>query len=213
MTFLPDPSTLITYSIASVILFITPGPDMSLFLARTMASGRKNGIASVMGANIGCLVHTLLAAFGISALLAASQTAFLVLKIVGAGYLLWLAFDALRNGSSLNVKDVGQQEVTVLGSFLTGIMVNLSNPKVVLFFITFLPQFVSAEDPDATAKMAFLGLYFVLINIPLSVVMILGAEWLVRYLKQKPYVLRLIDYSFAAVFAFFAYKIAMVQTK
>jgi threonine/homoserine/homoserine lactone efflux protein len=211
MTFIPDLSTLLTYSLASILLFITPGPDMSLFLARTMANGRTAGIASVMGANLGCLVHTLLAAFGVSALLAASQTGFLVLKIVGAGYLLWLAIDAVRSGSSLNVKLTEQKPISATNSFLAGVMVNLSNPKVVLFFITFLPQFVTAGDPHITGKMLFLGLYFVLINIPLSVVMILGAEKLVHYLKKKPRVMRGIDFSFAAVFAIFAIKIAMTQ--
>ncbi len=186
---------------------------MSLFLARTMSSGRKAGIASVTGANLGCLIHTLLAAFGVSALLAASQTGFTVLKIVGAGYLLWLAVDAIRNGSSLNVKNDQPRENSVLNSFLTGVMVNLSNPKVVLFFITFLPQFVEASDPHVTGKMLFLGLYFVLINIPLSIVMILGAEKLVHYLKKKPRIMRGIDYSFAAVFAIFAIKIAFTQGK
>ena len=106
MDFLPDTATLITYSAASIALFITPGPDMSLFLTRTMASGRQAGIASVMGANLGCIVHTFLAAFGISALLAASHTGFLILKIVGATYLLWLAVDAIRHGSSLNMGNV-----------------------------------------------------------------------------------------------------------
>jgi threonine/homoserine/homoserine lactone efflux protein len=213
MTFLPDFATLLTYTIASVLLFITPGPDMSLFLARTMASGRKAGIASVTGANIGCLIHTVLAAFGVSALLAASQTGFMILKIVGAGYLLWLAIDAIRNGSSLNVKTSEQKQVSVLNSFMAGIAVNLSNPKVVLFFITFLPQFVQASDPHITGKMLFLGLYFVLINLPFSIVMILGAEKLVHYLKEKPRVMRGIDYSFAGVFAVFALKIAFTQGK
>jgi threonine/homoserine/homoserine lactone efflux protein len=186
---------------------------MSLFLARTIANGRQAGIASVLGANVGCLLHTFLAAFGVSALLAASQTGFLVLKIVGAGYLLWLAVDALRNGSSLNVKLTEQKRVSALNSFFVGVTVNLTNPKVVLFFITFLPQFVDAADPHARSKLLFLGFYFVLINIPLSVVMILGAERLVMYLKARPTVLRTIDYSFAGVFAFFALKIALTQAK
>lgn len=211
MFFLPDSTTLLTYSIASVLLFITPGPDMSLFLSRTMTSGRAAGIASVVGANAGCIVHTLLAAFGVSALIAASQMGFLALKIFGAGYLLWLAFDAIRNGSSLNVKAAEQRQVSTWSSFLMGVTVNLSNPKVVLFFITFLPQFVSAHDPHVAAKLVFLGVYFVVINIPLSVVMILGAERLVNWLKDRPRVLRGIDFSFAGVFAFFALKIAMTQ--
>jgi threonine/homoserine/homoserine lactone efflux protein len=211
MDFLPDLPVLITFSIASLLLFITPGPDMSLFLSRTIAGGRKAGFASCMGANVGCLVHTMLAAFGISALVAASQTGFLVLKIVGAAYLLWLAVDALRNGSSLNVNDALRVTSSPTRIFLTGILVNLTNPKVVLFFITFLPQFVAADDPHMTQKLAFLGVYFVLFNVPLSIVMILGAEKLVGWLRTRPLVMRAIDYSFAGVFAFFAFRIAMTQ--
>ena len=211
MTFLPDTSTLLAYSFASILLFITPGPDMSLFLSRTMASGRNAGVASAMGANVGCVIHTLLAAFGVSALIAASPTGFLILKIVGAAYLLWLAVDAIRHGSSLNVGNVDKKPVTMLSSFLLGISVNMTNPKVVLFFITFLPQFVSAADPHVTAKLLFLGIYFVVINIPLSLLMIFGAEKLVVWLKNKPRVMRAIDYTFASVFAIFALKIAFTQ--
>ncbi len=213
MTFLPDASTLLAYSLASILLFITPGPDMSLFLARTMISGRSAGIASCMGANAGCLVHTFLAAFGISALVAASAMGFLILKIVGAAYLLWLAVDAIRNGSSLNVGAVTEKKVSPMRSFLMGVTVNLTNPKVVLFFITFLPQFVHAGDPHLRARLLFLGLYFVVINIPLSVAMVLGAEKLVVWLKGRPRILRGIDYTFAGVFAFFALKIATTQGK
>jgi threonine/homoserine/homoserine lactone efflux protein len=167
----------------------------------------------MVGTNVGCIVHTLLAAFGVSALIAASQTGFLALKIVGALYLLWLAVDAVRNGSSLNVKTNGQTQATFLNSFILGVTINLANPKVVLFFITFLPQFVSANDPHVTGKLLFLGLYFVVFNIPGAFLMILGAEKLVNWLKARPRVLRGVDYSFAAVFAFFAVKIALTQGK
>jgi threonine/homoserine/homoserine lactone efflux protein len=211
MTFLPDTATLLTYTVASILLFVTPGPDMSLWLSRTIASGRRAGWAAMAGTNIGCVVHTLLAAFGVSALIAASTTAFTVLKIVGAAYLLWLAVDAIRNGSSLNVKTDTAPRTSTLNSFILGVTVNLTNPKVVLFFITFLPQFVSATDPHVTGKLLFLGLFFVLINIPLSVAMIWVAERLVQWLKARPRVLRSIDYSFAGVFAFFALKIAFTQ--
>ena len=111
MTFLPDVSTLLTYSLAATLLFITPGPDMSLSLAKTMAGGRKAGMAAMLGAMAGCGVHTVLSALGLSALLAASVTAFTVLKIVGALYLLWMAFDAVRHGSALSVKEEGRAEI------------------------------------------------------------------------------------------------------
>jgi threonine/homoserine/homoserine lactone efflux protein len=211
--FLPDAATLATYSVACIVLFITPGPDMSLFLARTISGGRRFGLASVLGANLGCCLHTLAAALGLSALLAASTAAFTALKIIGALYLLWLAYDMLRNGSALNVRPDNAAPASVRKTFIAGVLVNITNPKVVLFFITFLPQFVSASDPHASAKLVFLGLYFVVINIPLSIIMILGAERLVVYLRTRPGILRAIDWLFAGVFGFFAAKILATQTR
>src|SRR5918995_2836769 len=162
MTFLPDASVLLTYSLACFVLFITPGPDMSLFLAKTMAGGRQAGLAAMLGAMAGCCVHTLLAALGLSALLAASATAFTILKIVGALYLLWLAADTIRNGSALTLKDENRRDVPAWRTFLLGLGVNLTNPKIVLFFVTFLPQFIDAADPYAKQKLVFLGVYFIL---------------------------------------------------
>src|SRR5919202_891316 len=125
MTFLPEPAVLLAYSVACVVLFITPGPDMSLFLAKTVAGGRQAGIASMLGAQAGCCVHTLLAALGLSALLAASAAAFTALKVVGALYLLWLAIDAIRHGSALNLRGQAREKVSVWRTFLLGIGVNL----------------------------------------------------------------------------------------
>ena len=213
MNFLPSLPVFLAYTGASILLFATPGPDMSLFLSRTVSSGRRAGIASAVGSNMGCVVHTFLVAFGVSALISASATGFLLLKIFGAGYLLWLAVDAIRHGSSLNVKTQGGAATSVVKSFLLGVMVNLTNPKVVIFFITFLPQFIASGDPDARGKLIFFGLYFVALNIPLSVIAVLVAERLVGWLKARPQVLRRIDYTFAGVFALFALKIAFTEGK
>jgi threonine/homoserine/homoserine lactone efflux protein len=213
MTFLPDTSVLLAYSLACFVLFITPGPDMSLFLAKTVAGGRKAGLASMLGAMIGCCVHTLLAALGPSALLAASTTAFTVLKIVGALYLLWMAVEAVRHGSALNLKEEGPQEVSVLRTFLLGVGINLTNPKVVLFFVTFLPQFVQPDDPHAADKLVFLGLYFVAFTAPLGAVMILGADRVIAALRSRPKVMRTIDYTFAGLFSAFALKILAASAR
>jgi threonine/homoserine/homoserine lactone efflux protein len=211
MTFLPDASILLTYSVACFILFITPGPDMSLFLARTLSGGRAHGIASMAGASTGCVVHTLLAALGLSALLAASATAFTALKVIGALYLAWMAWQAIRHGSSLSVKVEGEKPASIWSSFLFGVGINLTNPKVVLFFVTFLPQFVSAADPHAAGKLVFLGLYFVVFSAPLAVLMILTAERFIEYVKARPKLLRGIDYCFAGIFGWFAFKILTTQ--
>ena len=211
MNFIPEPHVLIAYTLASLVLFITPGPDMSLFLARTLSNGTRAGVASSLGSNAGGLVHTALAALGISALVAASTAAFTVLKIIGAGYLLYLAYDALRNGSALNVKAMERRPVSWWRSFAAGFMMDMTNPKVVLFFITFLPQFVAADDPDLRGKLLFLGLWLVAIFTPLSIAMVLVAERFVHWLKTRPRVLRGIDYTFAGVFGYFAVKIALTQ--
>lgn len=213
MTFLPDLATLLTYSLACTLLFITPGPDMSLFLAKTMAGGRKAGMAAMLGAMAGCGVHTLLAALGLSALLAASVTAFTVLKVVGALYLLWMAFDAVRNGSALHVKNEGKVEVSFWKTFLMGVGINLTNPKVVLFFVTFLPQFVDAADPHASDKLMFLGLYFIALTGPMGALMILGADKVIALLRGHPKLMRGIDYSFAGLFSAFALKILTASTR
>jgi threonine/homoserine/homoserine lactone efflux protein len=211
MTFLPDAAVLLAYSLACFVLFITPGPDMSLFLAKTMAGGRRAGLAAMLGAMAGCCVHTLLAALGLSALLAASATAFTMLKIIGALYLLWLAIDAVRHGSALNLREAGPGEVSVRRTFLLGVGVNLTNPKIVLFFVTFLPQFVNADDPHAAEKLVFLGLYFIAFSAPLAALLILGAERVVALLKSRPRVMRAIDYTFAGLFGAFALKILTTQ--
>ena len=213
MTFIPDASTLVAYSIACLVLFITPGPDMSLFLARTMAGGRRLGVASALGANVGCVAHTTLAAIGVSALLAASATGFLVLKIVGALYLLWLAIDAIRNGSALNVREGATVNQSFLRTFLMGVGVNLTNPKVVLFFVTFLPQFVDRADPAAPEKLFFLGVEFIVISIPLMVLTVLLAEQLTALPTRSKWVQRALNYSFAAVFTGFALVILGAQAR
>lgn len=211
LTFLPDSSTLLAYTAACFILFITPGPDMSLCLAKTLSGGRRAGMAAMAGAMAGCCVHTLLAALGISALLAASTTAFTALKIVGALYLLWLAIDAVRRGSALNVQAVATRDESVWRTFLLGMGVNLTNPKVVLFFVTFLPQFVDAGDAHAPGKLVFLGLYFLVFSAPLGVMMILGADRVVQLLRGRPRVMRAIDYMFAGLFGAFAARILTMR--
>lgn len=213
MTFLPDTPTMITYSIACFILFITPGPDMSFFLAKTVQGGRKAGIAAMTGACTGNLVHSLAAAFGLSALIAASATAFTAVKIIGALYLLWMAYDAIRHGSALNLANADQQAPSLRKTFVMGIGINLTNPKVVLFFLTFLPQFIAAGDPHAAGKLFFLGIYAVLFMTPFAVALILVAERFIDMLKRNPKIMRGVDYAFAGVFGFFAVQVLRTQNR
>ena len=134
MTFLPDAATLLAFTVAALVLTFTPGPDMTLFMAKTLTQGKKAGVAAVLGATSGLIIHTILAAIGVSALLAASAAAFTVLKIIGAGYLIWLAWQSIRNGSSLTLEAVEAPEQSFHRVWLQGLGVNIlkSEDRVVL---------------------------------------------------------------------------------
>jgi threonine/homoserine/homoserine lactone efflux protein len=208
---LPSAGTLLAFSGASLLLALTPGPDMTLFLARTLAGGRRLGFAAMFGAVAGLVVHAVLAAVGLSALLAASATAFAALKVVGAAYLLWLAVQALRHGSAIAVDPARVPVQSVWQTFLAGLGINLTNPKIVMFFVTFLPQFVSPGDPHAGARLLVLGLWFIVIGMPTCSLIILGADRFVSRLKSSPGLMRAMDYGVAGVMSAFAVRLLLTQ--
>lgn len=209
--FIPDLSVILAFSAAAVVLIITPGPDMTLFLSKTLSQGRAAGFAAVAGALTGCVVHSILAAVGISALLAASQTGFLVLKICGAAYLIWLGFQAIRHGSALNLDASSGRRGSLFGTFTQAIATNLLNPKIVLFFVTFLPQFITVTDPHATGKLLFLGLYFVALSIPAGIALVMSASAFKRLIKSSPKAMRAFDWIFASIMGGFALRLLTAQ--
>ena len=186
---------------------------MTLFLSRTLSGGWRMGFAAMLGASSGIVVHSLLAGFGLSALLAASVTAFFMLKIIGAGYLLFLAVQALRHGSVLRLAGGVAREQKIWQVWLAGLGINLTNPKIIMFFVTFLPQFVETQDPFAANKLLFLGLYFIVIALPCCAFMILVADKFILTVRNNPKALRWFDYGFAALMSGFALKLLTVQGK
>ncbi|WP_311030903.1 LysE family translocator [Mesorhizobium koreense] len=214
MSFVPDLSVLIQFAVATFILAITPGPDMTLFVGRALSEGRAAGLACMAGALSGCVIHTTMVAVGLSALIVASPEAFLVLKVCGAGYLIWLAFNAIRHGSAFKPeKEAGGSSHSLFRNWAKGVGINLLNPKIILFFMTFLPQFVSAHDPHAPGKLFFLGLLFIVLSVPITIPMVLAADGFASLLKKSPRVTRMTDYLFAGVFSAFALKILSAHAR
>lgn len=211
MSFIPDYLTLLAFCTAAIVLAVTPGPDMTLQISRSLSDGVKAGLMIVAGTTTGLLVHTCLVAFGLSALVVASPTAFWILKICGAGYLFWLAIQALRGSSSLSVERKSSSGKSLYSFWLNGLGVNLLNPKVIIFFMTFLPQFVRADDPEFTAKLLFLGVVFTLVSLPFVIATVYAADKMAIWLKNNPKIMRFIDYSFAGVFSMFAVRIIFTQ--
>ncbi len=211
--FFPSASLAAAYIAACLLLAATPGADMALFLSRTLAGGRAQGFAAQAGANVGLTVHTVAAALGLSALLAASAEAYEAVKIAGALYLLWLAWRAIRHGSVFKVKADASAPGGLRGAFVSGLLINLTNPKIVLFFVTFLPQFISASDAHASLKLFVLGLGFIVITSPVNAIVILVAGRFVATAKRNPRALRLFDYGFAVLMSLFAGRLLWSETR
>ena len=216
MDFIPSIPVLIAFSTATLLLALTPGPDMTLSINKALGEGRAAGLMVLVGTNLGICVHTMLVAFGVSALIIASPTAFFILKTGGAAYLLWIAVMAIRKGNNfmLEAEARPERQRGRLGAAVAnGFWVNLLNPKVIIFFMTFLPQFVTPDDPNVTGKLIFLGFTFIVVALLPTIAIVLAAHRLSGWLKTHKRVLRTIDYLFAGVFSLFAVKILLTQAR
>ena len=162
---LPGPAELAVFAGAVFVLNATPGVDFLLTVSRTLQGGVRAGVAAACGIAAGCVVHALAAAFGLAALLALHPQAFQLIQWAGAAYLLWLGVGMLRQawrGSAAASPAAAAVAPRSLGAdFRAGLLTNVLNPKVALFFLAFLPQFVPAASPSATASFLLLGAWFV----------------------------------------------------
>ncbi len=163
---LPGPAEAVVFATAVFVLNATPGVDFLLTVSRTLQGGARAGVAAALGINAGCVVHALAAAFGLAALLALHPQAFQVIQWSGAAYLVWLGVgmlrQALRSGGAAVAASRGAAELKPWWTdFRAGLLTNVLNPKVALFFLAFLPQFVPAGSPDKTLSFLLLGAWLV----------------------------------------------------
>ena len=155
-----DPDVAVTFFFASVLLGLAPGPDNLFVLTQSAIHGRRAGFVVVLGLCTGLLVHTTAVALGVAALIQASSHAFTLLKLAGAGYLLWLAWKAFRaSGESIELAE--GRSLTLPQLYRRGIFMNVTNPKVSIFFLAFLPQFVTISDIPAAWQIVILGALFI----------------------------------------------------
>ncbi|MET0266368.1 MAG: LysE family translocator [Duganella sp.] len=155
-----SPEQFIGFLSAALLITLSPGPDNLMVLSMGMSRGRRQGMVFGIGCALGCLSHTVLAALGVSALIKASPLAFGALKLLGGAYLVWLGIGALRSRGGARVDSGGLPDESLGKLFAKGLFANAINPKVVLFFLSFLPQFVNTERGDASWQTAQLGLLF-----------------------------------------------------
>ncbi len=177
---LPDTNTLLLFMTAALALNVTPGPDMLYVVARSVGDGRAAGVISSLGIAAGSIVHTLAVALGLAGLLRAVPIAFEIVKWVGAGYLIWLGVRALR-GRAGPADQVAVTPASMRAVFAQGMLTNLLNPKVALFFLAFLPQFVDPERGPVALQIISLGLLFntsgTLVNVLVAVLASGAGAW------------------------------------
>jgi len=155
--------SLLSFSIATIALSISPGPDNIYVLTQSIVNGSKSGIATTAGLISGCIVHTTLIAFGISAIITASPSVFYGIKIAGATYLIYLAFKIYRSDARINL-DSSAPKKKYSQLFKTGVVMNLLNPKVMIFFLAFFPGFLWDPSEGTVSQFYILGITFMLVT-------------------------------------------------
>jgi threonine/homoserine/homoserine lactone efflux protein len=183
---MPEASTLALFAVAAITLLVIPGPSVLYIVTRSLDQGRAAGLASVGGIHVGTLVHVAAAAFGLSALLVSSATAYHAVRWLGAAYLIWLGVRRLlaRDEHGPGADGPGARRVGLPRVFAQGVVVNVLNPKTALFFFAFLPQFVDTARGSVPFQVLVFGVAFVLLGLlsdgTYALLASTGAGWLRR---------------------------------
>ena len=158
-----DMTTLLLFIGTAIILIIIPGPDLIFTVTQGMANGKKTAIITALGLSLGNIVHTFAAAIGLSLIIKTSPLVFVVFKTLGTIYLFYIAFQAIKHRKEMI--DLNSQNTNhTKGLFLRGLLMNILNPKVAIFFLTFLPQFINYENGYVPIQMCILGLIFIILT-------------------------------------------------
>ncbi len=187
---IPNATAIGIFSVAAILLLVTPGPAVLYIVARSVEQGRIAGLASVCGITTGTLVHVLAAALGLSALLASSALAFAIVKYAGAGYLIYIGVRRILSRTDTPTTKVDPPRRSLLRLYRDGFVVNLLNPKTALFFLAFLPQFVDPSRGAVAFQIAFLGLMFTLMGLTSDALYALIAGTAGRWVKRNQHYLR-----------------------
>lgn len=205
-----DPYTLFMFLSASTVLAFAPGPDNIFVLTQSMIYGRSAGFRITLGLCTGLLVHTGVVAIGVAAIFQTSVIAFNALKYLGAAYLLYLSWRAFR-ASSGGIGSGGREELSSGQLYRRGIIMNITNPKVSLFFLAFLPQFASPAKGSLPLQLVVLGLLFILVTIAVFGLISQLAGLIGRWLSKSERAARILNIMAGAVFASLALKLIFTE--
>lgn len=208
---MPDLPQLLLFIAAGWLLNLTPGPDVLYIVTNALRSGVRAGIVAALGIVSGCFVHVFAAAIGLSALLATSATAFTVLKWIGAAYLLWMGVRLLFSKATPLDLRAGQVEPDLRRVFYRGFLTNVLNPKVALFFLAFVPQFIAPDAPNKALAFLWLGLIFNINSLPINFGYAWLAAWAARRVHAVQRAMHWMDRTAGLLFIGFGLKLALTD--
>lgn len=206
-----DYSYWLIFLTTALALNIAPGPDVIYILTKTIAHGKKIGIASSLGVCSGALFHVVAASIGLSAILVTSSITFTIVKFIGVGYLLYLAYQAFASaGSQFNLSSTkAKKEESFWVAYKQGVLIDILNPKVAIFFMAFLPQFVREGHGAVPFQLFFLGLLIILVAVVVEFFYILGAAKLTERIKKNQQVGLWLNRFVGAIFVALGIKLAL----
>ena len=209
---MPDAAGFLAFALASLALNIVPGADMTFVAASAARGGLRVGLAAALGIAAGCIVHIVAAVVGLSALIAASAEAFAVLKWLGAAYLLYMAWGLLRSPRP-DAATVTAPKLTPTQAFRAAALVNVLNPKVGLFFLAFLPQFIDPAAGSTTLAILALGLWFNISGTVVNVIVAIIAARAAGALRGRPLIVRAARWFAATAMAGLAAQLALGRSR
>ncbi|WP_461209751.1 LysE family translocator [Desulfocurvus sp. DL9XJH121] len=201
----------LTFFTAAVLLNLSPGPDLGFILAHTVRRGRAGGFAAMFGIWAGAMGHVLFAALGLSAIIVASATAYGVVKYVGAAYLIWLGIQALRSKGGFHVDAQAVEPSPLSKIFTQGVLIDLLNPKVAIFFLAFLPQFVEPGAGSVPMQLMLHGVLIIVVAAFIEPFFILLGDRIGGGLRTNPRVAQWLDRGLGGFFAFLGLRLAFSE--
>ena len=204
------------FILAGWLLNLTPGPDVLFIVSSALRSGAKAGVVAAMGITAGCFVHIFAAALGVSALMAASSTAFTVLKWVGAAYLFYVGVKLVLSKAPPPVQLIADKQMQTSGEalkniFFRGFLTNVLNPKVALFFLAFVPQFIAPDASHPALTFVLLGVLFNVSALPINMGYALLAAWATRRMGAVQRAMHWLDRLAGVMFVGFGVRLALTE--
>jgi len=200
---------LLLFIISGLLLNILPGPDSLLIITRSAAQGWRAGVAAALGIGTGTMVHVLAGAIGLSAILATSATAFSVVKYIGAAYILWMAIGLLRSKQVTAVQAIAAPPVPYRTIYAQGLLTNVLNPKVAIFFLAFMPLFIDAAAPNKALAFILLGCIFNLNGMLWCTALALCTAFASARIKPNPRMTLWLNRSTGGLFIWLGIKLAL----